>query len=30
MGNYLLGMMVGGFVGIAIMCVFQIVGKNED
>ena len=30
MGNYLLGMMVGGFLGISVMCIMQISGHDCD
>ena len=30
MGHFLLGMMVGGFFGIAVMCIMQISGKDRD
>lgn len=30
MGNFLLGMMVGGFFGIAVMCIMQISGHDCD
>jgi len=30
MGNFLFGMMVGGFLGIAVMCIMQISGHDCD